>query len=91
MNSQCCMKALHALGKSPLDQSIFGLLPAEEFPFIFFVVSLKLNADSLVKLGDLRLGVNSSYSDAMLCTHKTLRHVVTTSCFLLSIMPFDKR
>ena len=91
MNSQCCLKAFHALGKSPLDQSIFGVLPAEEFPSMFFVISLKLFSDSLLELGDFRLGVNSSYSDTMLCSQQTLRHVVTTSCYLLPIMPFDKR
>ena len=80
MNSQYCLKAFHALGKSPLDQSIFGVLPAEEFPSIFFVISLKLYTDSL-ELRDFHLGVNSSYSDTMLCTQQRLRHVVTTLCF----------
>ena len=51
VNSQCYLKAFHALGKSPLDQSIFGVLPAEEFPSIFFAISLKRYSDSLSKLG----------------------------------------
>ena len=70
MNSQCCLKAFRALGKSPLDQSSFGVLPAVECPSIVFAITLKLYSDSLSKLGGFCLGVNSSYSDTMLCTRQ---------------------
>ena len=81
MNSQCCLKAFHALGKSPLDQSIFGVQPAEEFPSIFLAISLKLYSDSLSKLRGSLSSVDSSYSDNTLCTRLTLRRFVTTPCY----------
>ena len=82
MNSQCCWKAFQALGKSPLDQSIFEVLPAEEFPSTFFAFSLRLYSDSLLKLGGFLLGVNSIYSDIMLCTRQILRHVIQPLAFI---------
>ena len=87
MNSQCCLKLFHALGKSPLDQSIFGVLPAEEFPSIFFAFSLRLYLDSLSKLGGFLLGVNSTYSDTMLCTRQTYAMLSQPRAFI-PIVPF---
>ena len=88
VNSQCCLKAFRALGKSPLDQSIFGVLPAEEFPSILFAFSLRLYSDPLSKLGGFLLGVNSTDSDTCY-VHDRYYAMLFNLVLLLPIMPYN--
>ena len=65
--------------------SMFCIRP--EFPSIFFAFSLRLYLDSLSKLGGFLLGVNSTYSDTMLCTRQTYAMLSQPRAFI-PIVPF---
>ena len=70
MNSQCCLNKCHAPGRSPLNQSIFGVL-ALIFPSIishsFSFLSLVLACIDLADQWPFGEAIISDHSDTMFC------------------------